>query len=113
MGPVVKTVYGLVRGGTSRAKDGFVYQSFFKIPYAEPPIGNLRFALPKPPSKVCDFAYHCTILILGFRISGPWTETLDCSKKITSSSLQVLLFNPESKYGTFSNAFKSYPPQAS
>ncbi len=41
--PVVRTAGGLVRG---RAKDGMAV--FRGIPFAQPPVGNLRFAAPRP-----------------------------------------------------------------
>ncbi|XP_074599285.1 acetylcholinesterase-like isoform X2 [Brevipalpus obovatus] len=45
---IVSTSYGKLRGFTSRAlsKDIVV---FLGIPYAQPPIGQLRFARPEPP----------------------------------------------------------------
>ena len=42
--PVVRTAAGLVRG---RAKDGGV-AVFRGIPFAQPPVGDLRFAAPRP-----------------------------------------------------------------
>ena len=41
--PVVRTVAGLVRG---RATDGVAV--FRGIPFAQPPVGDLRFAAPRP-----------------------------------------------------------------
>ena len=41
--PVVRTAAGLVRG---RAKDGVAV--FRGIPFAQPPVGDLRFAAPRP-----------------------------------------------------------------
>ncbi|MGO9195092.1 MAG: carboxylesterase family protein, partial [Streptosporangiaceae bacterium] len=41
--PVVRTAGGLVRG---RAKDGVAV--FRGIPFAQPPVGDLRFAAPRP-----------------------------------------------------------------
>lgn len=43
-GPVVRTGGGLVRG---RLEDGLA--TFRGIPYARPPVGELRFAVPQPP----------------------------------------------------------------
>src|SRR5260370_8390621 len=41
--PVVRTAAGLVRG---RAEDGVAV--FRGIPFAQPPVGDLRFAAPRP-----------------------------------------------------------------
>ena len=43
--PVVRTDAGLVRG--RRAQDGGVV-TFRGIPFAQPPVGDLRFAAPRP-----------------------------------------------------------------
>ncbi|MEV7184615.1 carboxylesterase family protein [Kitasatospora sp. NPDC093102] len=53
--PVVPTGWGPVRG--ERRADGSV--RFLGIPYAQPPVGELRFAAPVPPR--------------------PWTEVLDAT----------------------------------
>ena len=50
----VNTTSGLVRGNTIQVL-GQTVDQYLGIPYAEPPIGELRFAKPKPistPSKV-------------------------------------------------------------
>ncbi|CAG2100128.1 unnamed protein product, partial [Medioppia subpectinata] len=46
-GVVVKTTSGAVKGQTIRAFDTSIDQ-FLGIPYAEPPVGKLRFAKPEP-----------------------------------------------------------------
>ena len=45
-GPVVRTAAGLVRG---RAQDGVAV--FRGIPFAQPPVGGLRFAAPRPAGR--------------------------------------------------------------
>ena len=47
--PIVDTVYGQVRG---REKDGIAV--FRGIPFAAPPIGERRFAPPRPPDPWVD-----------------------------------------------------------
>ena len=42
--PVVEIESGLIKGRNRRG-----VQTFFDIPYAAPPVGELRFAPPKPP----------------------------------------------------------------
>ena len=46
----VNTTSGLVRGQTIRVVNTSVDQ-FLSIPFAEPPVGNLRFARPLPLKK--------------------------------------------------------------
>lgn len=41
--PIVEVQSGLVRGIVEKHEDGFDYYAFKGIPYAEPPIGELRF----------------------------------------------------------------------
>jgi carboxylesterase type B len=45
--PVVKTKYGQVKGVTKSLDEGIVHQ-FRAIPFAQPPVGPLRFRKPKP-----------------------------------------------------------------
>lgn len=42
-GPVVKTKDGLLRGKAAFTGEGTRYWSFQGIPYAKPPVGDLRF----------------------------------------------------------------------
>lgn len=41
--PVVYTSYGKVRGSYNASRHGRMFMSFRGIPYAQPPIGQLRF----------------------------------------------------------------------
>lgn len=41
--PVISVDQGKLRGKTVNVDDGFTYYSFQGIPYAKPPIGELRF----------------------------------------------------------------------
>lgn len=59
--PIVSTTYGPVQGIQKKSSVGNAYYSFQKIPYAQPPVGELRFSDPQPPTK--------------------WTEPIDCSKQ--------------------------------
>nr|CAD7193720.1 unnamed protein product [Timema douglasi] len=45
---VIRTEEGSVRGRTRTSVWGDTYYSFQGIPYAEPPVGNLRFKAPRP-----------------------------------------------------------------
>ena len=41
--PVVDTIYGQVEGAAVPLENGDVIDSFLAIPYATPPVGELRF----------------------------------------------------------------------
>lgn len=43
--PVVSTVQGRVRGVQIPGTDGVPYDAFYGIPFAQPPVGRLRFAV--------------------------------------------------------------------
>lgn len=53
LSPVINTSLGYVQGLqiTSAAANNFSYFSFKGIPYALPPVGDLRFKAPQPPNK--------------------------------------------------------------
>lgn len=46
--PIVTTSYGKLKGGNGLSRGGKKYSSFSGIPYAEPPVGSLRFKPPVP-----------------------------------------------------------------
>ncbi|XP_065216359.1 carboxylic ester hydrolase-like [Planococcus citri] len=47
-GDVVKLKTGSINGTTAQWKNGRLYQQFYGIPFAEPPVGELRFKPPVP-----------------------------------------------------------------
>ncbi|XP_003427743.2 esterase B1 [Nasonia vitripennis] len=49
--PVVKTTCGRLRGSIQKSIEDYEYCAFKGIPYAEPPIGELRFQDPRPPKS--------------------------------------------------------------
>uniref|UniRef100_A0A0K0E1U2 Carboxylic ester hydrolase n=1 Tax=Strongyloides stercoralis TaxID=6248 RepID=A0A0K0E1U2_STRER len=49
--PIVQTNYGLVEGKNFKTKDGYTSSVFLGIPFASPPVGELRFKKPIPPKK--------------------------------------------------------------
>ncbi|KAJ8972498.1 hypothetical protein NQ317_012715 [Molorchus minor] len=63
--PIVQTKYGLIRGSVELSISGREYYAFRGIPYATPPVGNLRFKAPEPPVKwthvlpVQEDSQHC------------------------------------------------------
>ncbi|XP_053676470.1 esterase B1-like [Anopheles nili] len=58
---IVNTGLGPVKGTTRTSLYGTEYVSFQGIPYAKPPVGELRFKDPSPPEN--------------------WTEVLDCTSQ--------------------------------
>ena len=56
---LVQTSDGPLLGGTRKTSSGAVYKSFQGVPFAAPPVGDLRFAPPAPVT--------------------PWTEPRDVS----------------------------------
>ncbi|CAD6192418.1 unnamed protein product [Caenorhabditis auriculariae] len=58
-GPTVSTRYGEVEGFESVGRDGNVAEVFLAIPYAKPPVGELRFEKPELPEPWTG-VYHAT-----------------------------------------------------
>ena len=58
--PEVTVKNGTLLGRYRKTQGGARFSSFTKIPYASPPVGNLRFAYPEP--------------------APPWQGVLDASK---------------------------------
>ena len=46
--PFALTSLGNIKGRGTKTKTNCPYFAFYKIPFAKPPIGKLRFALPEP-----------------------------------------------------------------
>jgi para-nitrobenzyl esterase len=78
-GPVVKTAEGRVRGFENHG----VY-TFLGVPYAAPPVGNLRWRPPAPVKKWADildttkFANTCPQVTELGPFAGPSSTTEDC-----------------------------------
>lgn len=47
-GPVVRTPLGKIKGLRMLSRGGREYYGFYNVPYAEPPIGELRFKVTEP-----------------------------------------------------------------
>jgi hypothetical protein len=43
LSPIVETVNGKIQGGVSVSRNGKEFYAFRGIPYAKPPVGDLRF----------------------------------------------------------------------
>ncbi|XP_065209315.1 juvenile hormone esterase-like isoform X1 [Planococcus citri] len=48
---ILETKQGSLKGETLLSRGGRPYYAFYSVPYAEPPVGELRFQSPVPPSK--------------------------------------------------------------
>uniref|UniRef100_A0A4D5RA63 Carboxylic ester hydrolase n=1 Tax=Scolopendra viridis TaxID=118503 RepID=A0A4D5RA63_SCOVI len=70
---VVHLENGSVRGEKMTGERGNVFYSFRSIPYAEPPVGNLRFKPPVP--------------------KRPWKEEIDATKEAPMCSQRHILIN--------------------
>ncbi|KAB7501067.1 Venom carboxylesterase-6, partial [Armadillidium nasatum] len=83
--PLVRVKQGLIRGIQEESLNGRTFYSYMSIPYAEPPVENLRFKDPIP--------------------SKPWDSVLEGRKmpvgclQITSSTLLTLANNSLSIIG--------------
>ena len=73
-GPVVETINGLVEGSTMQTLSGRKVFAYRGVPFARPPVGELRFKKPKPALS--------------------WTQKLNCRKESTKS-LQPFALAPE------------------
>uniref|UniRef100_A0A1I7X2G6 COesterase domain-containing protein n=1 Tax=Heterorhabditis bacteriophora TaxID=37862 RepID=A0A1I7X2G6_HETBA len=57
--PIIETKYGKIRGFEYETKSGHIAEIYLGIPYATPPIGDLRFEKPQPPS-IWEDVKNCT-----------------------------------------------------
>ena len=73
-GPVVETINGPVEGSTMPTSAGKTVFAYRGVPYARPPIAELRFKKPEPASA--------------------WSQKLNCRKEPTKS-LQPFALAPE------------------
>ncbi|GJQ88160.1 Est-6 [Trypoxylus dichotomus] len=72
--PLVEISNGLLQGTLSKSYNGRIFSSFEGIPYARPPVGDLRFEAPKAPYNwtgtwIANKKYQC---LQSF--STPWTK---------------------------------------
>ncbi|KAF6198582.1 hypothetical protein GE061_008330 [Apolygus lucorum] len=49
--PILETPLGKMQGWERMSRDGRVYQAWTRVPFAQPPLGELRFRPPKAPKK--------------------------------------------------------------
>ncbi|KAK0427319.1 hypothetical protein QR680_010167 [Steinernema hermaphroditum] len=83
-GPVVETPYGKVEGFDYEISNGDKANIFLGIPYAQPPVGNLRFEKTVPIAKWDDvkqakeFGNLCFQQTVRKDMSGPGEYSEDC-----------------------------------
>ena len=97
-GPIVQTAYGAVQGATVNG-----INDFLGIPYAAPPVGNLRWAAPTPPApwtvtrQATSYSAYCP---QGFSEIGAGGGAEDClylnvqvpANATASSNLPVMVW---------------------
>lgn len=97
--PVVKTPMGDIRGYLTKSYQGRTVVAFEGIPYAQPPLGKLRFKEPQPFDPWSDVmlandTYVCTQFI-PIGISGATIGAEDC--------LYLYIYIPEEKFSPEGN----------
>ena len=96
----VKTVNGLVAGTASTAPGVTAYLG---IPYAAPPVGDLRWRPPQRPAnwsgvrQATSFGTSCMQQQLGSRL--PWTEEYMTQNAVGEDCLSLNVWTPESRGG--------------
>ncbi|XP_068618693.1 uncharacterized protein [Battus philenor] len=80
-GPEVEISEGKLRGAISTTINGVQFYTFKGIPYAKPPIGELRFSIPEPPEPwddVRDATLECNISAQYDKTTGTVVGAEDC-----------------------------------
>lgn len=93
---VVQTAQGKVSGQVEPTSKSIEFRG---IPYAAPPVGDLRWRLPQPPAawhgirKAADFGASCMQLKPGERL--PWTKEFMVQNPISEDCLYLNIWTPE------------------
>jgi len=98
IGPVVETQSGLVQGV---ANEHGTVMAFKGIPYAAPPVGELRWKEPQPPlpwEGIRDASEFCASCMQILRYShlpnGPWTEEFMVQNEVSEDCLFLNIWTP-------------------
>lgn len=95
--PIVQTQSGLVEGVANEAG---TIMAFKGLPYAAPPVGDLRWREPQPPLSwegvrdASDFCASCIQNKAGSRL--PWTEEFMVQNDISEDCLFLNIWSPAS-----------------
>ncbi|NP_001165958.1 carboxylesterase clade A, member 3 [Nasonia vitripennis] len=96
---LIETSSGKIRGVVEKSSEGFDIYSFKGIPYAEPPIGELRFKDPVPIKKWTGIRDATKF--------GPISMQYDSTVRMKSENEDCLSLNVYVKAGTKPNARKA------
>lgn len=80
-GEVVQLETGQIDGTVLTTRTGVAFHAFYKVPYAEPPIGALRFAAPQPKASwvgVLDCTAHGPLCMQYDQFNGLLPISEDC-----------------------------------
>jgi para-nitrobenzyl esterase len=95
---VVETQYGKVEG---MANEGETVVTFKGIPYAAPPVGDLRWREPQPPvpwegtRDASEFCASCMQnRIFSHLPNGPWTEEFMVQDSVSEDCLYLNIWTP-------------------
>lgn len=96
----VRTSSGLLISASDSDDDVFIYRG---IPYAQPPVGPLRWRPPQPPSPWNDvrstdaFGPSCVQDLVGSR--PPWTEEFMVQNEVSEDCLYLNIWAPAERSG--------------
>ncbi|XP_015791166.1 acetylcholinesterase-1-like [Tetranychus urticae] len=89
--PIVTTRFGQIKGTTGNYSD-HKYEAFLGIPFAEPPLGHLRFQLPKPLNPTWSTPYEA----VNFKDACIQRRESYFNFNISEDCLYLNLWRPES-----------------
>lgn len=88
----IKSSHGEIIGFEMSSPFGFRYKNFLGVPYAKPPIGNLRFKVSKTLlSRRSSSSIHFEIVFQDPEPLEPWTQPLRATRETTPSQKDVFV----------------------